>query len=62
MLAMGRWKKDAKEFEVGVNYNDVRGAQSSIPKPVVDALGHPDKVKFVIKDKHVEIEPSRKHD
>jgi hypothetical protein len=44
------------EFEVGVNYHEVRGAQSSIPKPVIDALGHPDKIRFVVKNKHVEIE------
>ena len=53
---MPKWKKDATEFEVGVNYNEVRGAQSSIPKPVVDVLGHPEKVRFVIKGKHVELE------
>ena len=55
---MPKWKKDATEFKVGVNYNEVRGAQSSIPKPVVDALGHPNVIKFVIKGKKVEIEPS----
>lgn len=54
---MPKWKKDATEFEVGVNYHEVRGAQSSIPKPVIDALGHPDKIKFIVKNKRVEIEP-----
>jgi hypothetical protein len=55
---MPKWKKDATEFEVGVNYNEVRGAQSSIPKPIIDTLGHPDKIKFVVKGKHVELEAS----
>jgi hypothetical protein len=41
-----KWKKDATEFEVGVNYSELRGAQSSIPKPIVDALGRPKTVKF----------------
>lgn len=54
---MPKWKKDATEFEVGVNYSEGRGAQSSIPKPVYDALGHPDKIRFIIKNRHVEIEP-----
>lgn len=55
---MPKWKKDATEFKVGVNYNEVRGAQSSIPKPVVDILGHPNVIKFVVKGKKIEIEPS----
>ena len=52
---MPKWKKGAKEFTVGVNYNDKRGYQSSIPKPVIDALGHPEKIKFIIDGKKVEI-------
>lgn len=57
---MPKWKKDATEFRVGVNYNEVRGAQSSIPKPIVDLLGHPDAIKFVIKDKKVQLESGSK--
>jgi hypothetical protein len=56
MVAMPKWKKDATEFEVGVSYNDVRGAQSSIPKPIWDILGHPETIKFVLKGKKVEVE------
>jgi hypothetical protein len=52
---MPKWKKGAKEFTVGVNYNDKRGYQSSIPKPVIDALGNPEKIKFIIDGKKVEI-------
>ena len=47
---MPKWKKDAKEFVVGVNYVDNRGYSSSIPKPVMNKLGNPDSLKFVIKD------------
>jgi hypothetical protein len=57
---MPKWKKDATEFKVGVNYNEVRGAQSSIPKPVVDVLGHPNVIKFVVKGKKVELEAESK--
>jgi hypothetical protein len=52
---MGKWKKGANEFEVGVNYHQVRGAQSSIPKPVIDALGRPKSIKFVIEGKKIEV-------
>lgn len=47
---MGKWKKDAKEFVVGVNYVDDRGYSSSIPKPIMDILGRPESIKFVMKD------------
>lgn len=47
---MPKWKKDAKEFDVGVNYVEDRGYSSSIPKPVMDKLGKPDTLKFIIKD------------
>ncbi|AIC16747.1 hypothetical protein [Nitrososphaera viennensis] len=53
---MPKWKKDATEFEVGVNFSEGRGAQSSIPKPVYDALGQPETIKFIVKNKHIEIE------
>lgn len=53
---MPKWKKDAKEFKVGVNYNDRRGYQSSIPKPVMETLGSPEAIRFVITGKKVEIE------
>lgn len=52
---MPKWKKDATEFTVGVNYDEKRGAQSSIPKPVVDVLRKPDRMTFVLKGKKVEI-------
>ena len=45
---MLKWKKDAKEFEVGVNYVENRGYSSSIPKPIIEILCNPDSIKFVI--------------
>jgi len=47
---MPKWKKDAKEFTVGVNYVENRGYSSSIPKPVVEILGNPDSIKYVAND------------
>lgn len=57
---MPKWKKDATEFTVSVNFNEDRGYQSSIPKPIMDALGDPSKVTFVINGKTVKIVPSTK--
>lgn len=55
---MPKWKKDAKEFTVSVNYNESRGYQSSIPKPIMDALGSPEAVTFVINGDQVKLMPS----
>lgn len=54
---MPKWKKDAKEFTVSVNFNEDRGYQSSIPKPIIDVLGDPKKVTFVIDGKNVKVIP-----
>ena len=53
---MPKWKKDANEFKVGVNYVERRGFSSSIPKPVMETLGEPKAIKFIIKGKKVEVE------
>ena len=56
---MPKWKKDATEFTVSVNHNETRGYQSSIPMPVMDTLGHPSHITFLIKQKKkVEIVPA----
>lgn len=56
---MPKWKKGAREFTVGINYNKTRGYQSCIPKPVIDTLGSPEKITFIVKPKKkVEIVPA----
>ena len=55
---MPKWKKDAKEFTVSVNFNQARGYQSSIPKPVMEALGEPQTLTFVIAGGTVKIQPN----
>ena len=52
---MPKWKKGATEFVVGVNHNKIRGAQTTIPKPISELLGNPDNIKYVIKDTKIEI-------
>lgn len=51
-----KWKKDATEFEVSVTKHETRGSQTYLPKPVMDKLGNPDTIKFVVKGKHIEVE------
>jgi hypothetical protein len=53
-----KWKKDATEFTVGVNHSEVRGYQTSIPKPVAEILGKPRAVTYVLKGKKVEMKPA----
>jgi hypothetical protein len=52
---MPKWKKDATEFTVGVNFNKVRGYQTSIPKPVAEVMGKPDSITYALKGKRVEV-------
>lgn len=53
---MPKWKKDATEFEVHVTKHETRGSQAYLPKPVMEMLGDPDTIKFVVKGKHIEVE------
>jgi hypothetical protein len=55
-IVMGKWKKDAKEFVVGVNYFEDRGYQSAIPRPIMEKLGKPHTLKFVINDENNTVE------
>ena len=52
---MPKWKKNAKEFTVSINYNENRGYQSSIPKPIIEALGDPSTVKFIMSGNGIKI-------
>jgi len=52
---MPKWKKDAKEFTVSVNFNENRGYQSSIPKPVIEALGDPENITFMMNGNSVKV-------
>jgi hypothetical protein len=57
-----KWSKDAKEFTVHVHYNDQKGTQVRVPKPILELLHDPETIKFVIKGKHIEIEPGTTKD
>ncbi len=47
---MPKWKKDAEEFKVGVNYAEGRGYPSSIPKPIIELLENPKRINFIVKE------------
>ena len=57
-MCMVRWNEGSKEFTVRVISHKSRGYHVvTIPGPVMEALGEPEKVTFEIKDKNrVEIE------
>lgn len=57
---MPKWKKDSNEFTVGISYSDTRGTQSYIPKPIIDFLGEPESLKFIIKGKIVQVIAGKK--
>ncbi len=57
---MPKWKEGATEFTVGVNFNEKRGYACAIPKPVIEALGEPKKLTFMLRGKgKVEIEAAK---
>jgi len=52
-MLLTRWKKDETEFTVSLNLDESRGAICIVPKPIVEKLGNPDKIKFVIRGKGI---------
>lgn len=52
---MPKWKKDETEFPVSVSHHETRGYQAYLPKPLMDFLGNPDMIKFVIKGNKIEV-------
>ena len=58
-VLMPKWKKNATEFTVGVNISGTRGYQSTIPKPVIEALHAPREITFVLKGHKVELRASK---
>jgi hypothetical protein len=57
---MPKWKKNTTEFSVSVNFVEGRGYASSIPKPVMEVLGEPKNLAFVVKGKRVEVHAADK--
>ncbi len=56
---MPKWKPDAKEFTVSVNFHEVRGYQAVIPRPVAEHLGRPERITYKLGKERVEIRAAR---
>ena len=52
---MPKWKADAREFTVTVNFHETRGYQLNVPRPIMERLSRPERVTFVIKREKVEV-------
>jgi len=50
-----KWKKGQTEFLVSVTYHEHRGCQAYLPKPVMELLGNPSKIRFVVHNKKIEL-------
>lgn len=50
---MTRWKKNEKEFGVSLNNDNAGSLICRIPKPIVDLLGKPEGIKFLIQGKRI---------
>jgi hypothetical protein len=51
---MPRWKKGEKEFRVSIMYHEHRGCQTYLPRLVVEVLGNPKTIRFIVNNKRRE--------
>ena len=51
-----KWKKGEKEFKVSITYHKHRGCQNYLPKPIVEMLGNPKSIRFIIENKRIGVE------
>ena len=58
LRSMPKWKKGAKEFQVSITENKSSGTSFSyIPKPILDELGEPHSLRFLITRGKIVVEP-----
>ena len=55
---MTRWKKDETEFTVRVSYDTSRGSLIYMPKPLLERIGLPESVRFVVRGSRIEVGPA----
>jgi hypothetical protein len=53
---MQKWKKDQNEFTVSVTFHEHRGYQTYLPRPIMEMLGNPKAIKFLIKSRRIDVE------
>ena len=56
---MPKWKKDETEFTVSLGQNDVKGYWCTVPKPIVELLGEPEKLIFSVEGKKIEVKAGK---
>jgi hypothetical protein len=47
---MPKWKKDETEFNTKVSYHEHRGYQCYVPRPIMEKLGKPVYIKFIVQE------------
>ncbi|MCV0372748.1 MAG: hypothetical protein K5793_04250 [Nitrosarchaeum sp.] len=57
---MTRWKKDETEFAVKLTDDGKDSFICRVPKPILDRLGSPSGIKFVISGKKIIVEAVKK--
>lgn len=50
---MTRWKKDTKEFSMSLSNDGSNGFMCRVPRPIVELLKNPNRIKFVIKGNRI---------
>jgi hypothetical protein len=53
-----KWKKEETEFTVSVTHNEHGGYQCYIPKPIMEKLGRPNSIRFIVNDDAIELKSS----
>ena len=59
---MPKWKKGETEFSVSLGFDKKKGYWVTVPKPIVQLLGEPDKITFEIKGKKIEVSATSQND
>ena len=54
---MPKWKSGTTEYTVSVNICGNRGYQSTIPMPLIDMLGRPDRITFHVRGGEIVVTP-----
>jgi len=55
-----RWKKDVKEFEVKLTDDYSGSIYCRVPKPIIEKLGNPERIKFEILRKNIIVNAGEK--
>jgi hypothetical protein len=53
---MPKWSKGARAFVVTLDCYKNRGCKAQVPRPIMEMLGQPKKLRYVVKGNKVEIE------